>query len=465
MSLTWGFNSKFALRSGRRPGRALTSREATYHRKEKPTVPHPRVLRDAIYNVLALSMSRVHASSRQLLDCILVVLILIAIPHALAADWSEPERQLAQKIGAATGPGAVFLDVINLASYGKSDVEAIRRGLSTQLSALGIQLVKSDQASATVQVSLTQNIQDHVWVAEIRQGTAPPTIVMVTMARSGPSSSAPRPAGLSITRTLLWTQSARILDAAVVEISGSPTYLLILDSSGVRVAHLDHGQWKEQQFLPIEHPRPWPRDLRGRLVLRHDRLFDAYLPGVSCSSGGGASVSLTCRASDDPWPLAGEAFAQNAFFTPSRNFFTGVLVPGVQQESSVGPFYSAAPVPKSNYTLWLFATVDGSLQLVDGMTKQSMTGLGWGSDIGTVRSSCGSGFQVLAASNVDNAADAIRAFEFADREPVPVTPIVEFPGPVTALWTETAGAAAVAVVQNLESDRYEAYRLSISCSQ
>src|SRR4030095_639826 len=124
--------------------------------------------------------------------------------------------------------------------------------------------------------------------------------------------------------------------------------------------------------------KPWPRDLRGRLVLRKDHLFDAYLPGVLCSSGGGASLTLTCRDADEPLPLTSE---QNAFFAPRRNFFTGALVPGIRQENAVAPFYSAVSVPKPNYTLWVFASIDGSLQLVDGLDKQAQDGLGFGGDL------------------------------------------------------------------------------------
>jgi hypothetical protein len=128
------------------------------------------------------------------------------------------------------------------------------------------------------------------------------------------------------------------------------------------------------------------------------------IPGHSPASSTGSSP-LTATTSPARW------FLEFARKTPSR------------------PFYSAAPIPKSNYTLWVFASIDGSLQLVDGVSKQSLTGLGFGSDLAGVRSTCGSGWQVLATSNSDNAADAVRAFEFPDREPVPVSPVLDFAGP------------------------------------
>jgi len=39
----------------------------------------------------------------------------------------------------------------------------------------------------------------------------------------------------------------------------------------------------------------------------------------------------------------------------------------------------------------------------------------------------------------------------------------EFNGAITALWTDSDGTGAIAVSQNSETGRYEAYRLSIVC--
>ena len=78
---------------------------------------------------------------------------------------------------------------------------------------------------------------------------------------------------------------------------------------------------------------------------------------------------------------------------------------------------------------------------------------------------CGLGWQVLVAGNVDNAGETVRAFEIADREPVAVSQPAEFSGGITALWTDSDGTGAIAVSQNSETRRYEAYRLSITCGQ
>ena len=152
------------------------------------------------------------------------------------------------------------------------------------------------------------------------------------------------------------------------------------------------------------------------------------------------------------------------FFAPTRNYFTGVLSPAIGKFSTVPKFYSAAFVPREKYTLWLFAAADGKVHLIDGMNEQPST-FPWGSDIASVRTGCGAGSQVLATTSGDQAEDSIRAYEFPDRDPVAVSAAVDFPGPVSALWTEARGDSAIVIVKDRDAGSYEAFRLSLACAQ
>jgi hypothetical protein len=177
-------------------------------------------------------------------------------------------------------------------------------------------------------------------------------------------------------------------------------------------------------------------------------------------------VRVICRDSDDPWPLVTQAATVSAFFSPTRNFFTGVLAPGVGKDRIVPAFYTAAPVRREKFSLWLFAGVDGQILEVDGRNDQQAIRPNWGSDIAAIKTACGSGWQILATGNGDGTVlDTIRAFEFPDRDPVPVSPPIEMSGAVTALWTEPSGNGAIAVVHNQQTGKYEAFRLELSCSQ
>ncbi len=205
--------------------------------------------------------------------------------------------------------------------------------------------------------------------------------------------------------------------------------------------------------------------MRGRLLLRRDHLFDVYLPGTFCRSSSAAPLTIACIDTDDPWPLTSYDDGPRGFFAAVRNFFTGGLSPGIGKIANVPSFYSAAEFPRPGYKLWAFAAVDGSLHLVDGMTDLKVRGpkSKWGSDIAAVHSGCGSGTQLLVSEAGTPERDSLRAFEIPDRDPVAASSALEFDGQIVALWPETAGNSATAVVKRKDSGWYEAYRVSMSC--
>jgi len=420
--------------------------------------------RSAVYNARIPQMP----SSRSRFGraaCPLFIILLLAAHAAAAGNWASADEQLAAKIASVTGPGTVFIDFANRSSLTRAQTDEIRRALLTELAARGVRFVEAEQAAASVKVTFSENLQNYVWVAEIHQSSNESAVVMVFVAPPETQPVTHETPAVVIHKALLWSQPDRILDVAVID--GNPAHMAVLDANGVNIYKLPYKledkRWQPEQSLPVTHSRPGPRDLRGRLVLRKDHLFDVFLPGLFCRSTAKAPLALTCYESDDPWPLGTDQFALNAFFTPARNYFTGVLAPGIGQQTAAPPFYSAAPVPREKYTLWLFAGVDGQVHLLDGITDQSAGKLGWGSDIAAVRSSCGSGWQILATRSGSGSNDSIRAYEFPDREPIPVSEPVELDGMVSAVWTESNGATAIAVLQN--SARYEAFRLSIDCGR
>ena len=76
---------------------------------------------------------------------------------------------------------------------------------------------------------------------------------------------------------------------------------------------------------------------------------------------------------------------------------------------------------------WLFAGLDGQFRVVSE-TAERVVRLRWGTDVASIRTACGSGWQVLASSSDEGTSDTIRAYEFPDRDPVPVSAAVENSG-------------------------------------
>jgi hypothetical protein len=437
----------------------------------------------AVYNLPIPKMVNPAARAAHGLNLVLPILIFSAGLSGQAVDWSKAEQQLAKQIAGVTGPGAVAVRLENRSSLTKKDADAANSRLQADLEALGVHAVKPEQAAATVAVSLSENPTSYVWVAEIQLGAAESSVLMVSFLRAGGPAFSHESFPITLRKIPLWSQANRILDVAVLEEdpppNPAPKHIAVLDAEKVSVYTLQSGKWQREQAFSISHAGPWPRDLRGRVIAGKDHLFDVYLPGVLCRTSAALPLSLSCRQSDDPWPLVwrpvnpetgtskgtlSAASPVNAFFAPTRNFFTGALSPGIGAFTTISKFYSAAFLPRNQYLLGVFAAVDGQIHLVDGVTDQAAS-LGWGSDVASLQTTCGIGWQVLATSSGDNPGDSVRAYELADRDPVPVSMAADFAGEITALWTEIKGDTAVAVARNQRTGDYEAFRLAATCNQ
>ncbi len=397
----------------------------------------------------------------------------LAPTSSSASSLGDTARQLAHQAAAAAGPGAFALEVANRSSLDDKSVREVRSALEAQLYVEGVRTAKEDQSMGTIAVILSESLREYVWTAEIIVGSDARRVVLVSLAR--PQAGTPFAAAMPVVlkKTFLFAQEQPMLDLALVDMPGG-SRLLVLDGGRVAIYRQSgataSARWELEASLPIAHSRIFPRDLRGRLFLRRDHLFDIALPGTFCRSSPNAAspITLTCNDTDDPtyndpWPLTPDDGSVRAFFAANRNFFTGALSPGVGKISAVPSFYSAAALPRSGYMLWAFAAVDGSLHWVDGMTDQVIRGAKWGSDLASVRSSCGAGAQLLVSESGDAQRDSLRAFEIPDRDPVPVSAPAEFDGRIVALWTDSASTGAAAVVKRKDTGWYEAYRISITC--
>ena len=76
-----------------------------------------------------------------------------------------------------------------------------------------------------------------------------------------------------------------------------------------------------------------------------------------------------------------------------------------------------------------------------------------------VSSAC-TGLKIVAN---DSASNALAIYELVNHSPVRVSDSIEMPGSVTALWP--AGNAALAVVRNKSTNRYEAYSIGVVCGR
>lgn len=356
---------------------------------------------------------------------LVIVLCLLAPPE-------DPIREMARKIATALNPReAVALSLHSASSLTPAEAAAVRRELESQLRAGGFAL--APEAPVAVAVTLSENRQGGVWIAEIRHGDRR-DVVMVAPVRP-PDRTLRTPMGID--RQLVLEQADPILDAAVLD-----SALIVLEPAEVVFYHRQDARWERRQAFALPQ-RVWPRDLRGRLKVDGDAL-QAFLPGLLCTGTVQPELALQCGDSDAPWP-AGAPLAKG------RNYFEAEKLP---------PFYSAAHVGE----VALLAGLDGRVRLFDGALQPLGSFAGWGSELVAVETGCGNGHQVLSTHPGDaSETDAVQAFEIAGRQPVAVSPPLEFTGPVTALSPAGPGSA-LAISRDLETGQYAAFRISLTCS-
>ena len=411
-------------------------------------------------------------------SAVVLLLLLVACAAQASERWEPQVAAFAKKIAAVSGPGTATLELRNISSLTAEQVTAIRRPLELQLRTAGVQLRPEHEASVGIRVTLSDNRRGWLWIAEVQQGTET-RVTMLEVAEDRAASAAASSLPMTLHSTLLLTTSEVLLDAQPLE---NPRGVLVaLTKHSALLYQQQNGRWQQVRELSLPVKTTQTRDPRGRIVPAADHPFDLYFPGGNCTAAGDRTetIALNCIASDDPWPLGG----QGAVYNPARNYFTGLLVPGVGR--AMPPFYSAAPLrkpstptngvpwtpPQPKYTLWVFAGVDGHVSSFDGTNERHLGGTAheWGSDLAALHSGCGAGTQLLAtAGGAAEDSDSLQAFEIADREPLAASAPLKFNGSLIALWGAPGAGPATAVVHagpQTGQGGYDAYSVSLACSQ
>ncbi|MGH9776395.1 MAG: hypothetical protein ACRD50_15795 [Candidatus Acidiferrales bacterium] len=405
---------------------------------------------------------------------VIILLLAIAFPSNLRAQAADPAAaQLAKKILNVAGPrGTMFLEVRNLSSLGVAEFAIARRGLQSALRSGGFDLIPGAPAEDEVRVTVAENVLGHLWVAEIRRG-GNQQVVMVLEAKSLATVAASGRPSPVLQKKLVYSQASPILDFA--EIPGAPDgilHILILEPEQISFYDLVQENWNLHASSPIRHKNAWPRDLRGRIELEREGVFEAYLPGFQCGGYAWRGFSADCmevaETSDNHgWPFNGSGEERSdAPFPANRNFFAGYVTTLGENATKFPAFYSGAPLKFPDETPWIFAGLDGKARLYENSAQAAAAFTNWGSDITALGRGCGSSWQILVTSANDwTQPDSIQAYEIVDRQAVAIGQPADFSGPVMSLWPATDGKSANVIARNLKTGEYEAYALTVVCNQ
>ena len=203
----------------------------------------------AVYNSANREMMRPTSRLRWALClCVLVSQL------SFASDWHDPVSQLAAKITTATGPGVVALEINNRSSISSADADEIRRQLVALLATSGVRIWQPDQASANIKLTLSENLQEYVWVAEIQAAANDSKVLLVSTPRTNFAAPAANAPPITIRSTPLISQADPVLDVAMVQ--NNPPQIIVLGRNAVTIEEFANQHWSVAQTLPIISPTP-----------------------------------------------------------------------------------------------------------------------------------------------------------------------------------------------------------------
>ena len=308
---------------------------------------------------------------------------------------------------------------------------------------------------------------ERIWVAELAEGSET-RVTMVHLALDRPQESQ-LGSGITLRKQTILTASEPVL--AALE---TPNGLAILEPEQiVFYIHAADG-WHERTRANVGQKRPLARDPRGIMLTTQDGMgFEAWLPGILCTGTYAPAPpaedwQVHCADSDDPWPIVQMNSTVNtaplkAFYNAARNYFTGVVTPGLGVD--LPPFYSAALIPRPvGGAALLVNGIDGKVQLTENNALKPVTGTrDWGSDFAGLRSACGADTPIIASGSGEASNDGLRAYELPANEAIPASAPLAMMGAVMQIWAAPDGRSVLAVVRNTAGE-YEVDRVTALCN-
>ncbi len=255
-------------------------------------------------------------SSRRLLlqfQTALIAICFVACPHAVAAQtptqlppqWDEAVSRLADEIAADVSPmHALSLETKNISDLSASEAGNVQAALETKLKNRSFHFANSDSSvsepAANVQFTISQSVEGHVLIAELRSGVEPNVqtqIAIVAAPKPVPGIAEQNLGTLTLDKRLIWQQPTKFLDFQLlaVDAAGNPSLLAILEPDRLAYYRAQDGGWRFSQAISISHsPR---RDLLGAIDNDGKR---AYLGDITCAGELIEPETLECLGTGTP---------------------------------------------------------------------------------------------------------------------------------------------------------------------
>jgi hypothetical protein len=332
---------------------------------------------------------------------ILMLFVLLGTPMAArSATLDDSAKELAGKIAAALPEAkTVALDVRNISSLTLDEVARVTQTLKTELQDRSIHAPADGAAAVSVAVTLSENLRNSVWTAEIGQGNVS-RVVLVIVPRSSEQRGVSHVMPIVLRDEKFWEGSERILDAGIIPDLKGGAWRVLLLPDGVMIQEVGGGVASKVEIPSAQRST---RDPTGSLALLGNAVVARLEPQV-------CTVILDTRTI---------AECHSAFAPASA-----------RDPVDLAPLDTSVPQSR--------------ILLVRNRCGQNQQ------------------FLVTGAGD-DTQEDSIQLYETQGSRSFPVSNPLNFAGAVVALHAHEADSIATGIVRNLETGNYEAYRLFISC--
>jgi hypothetical protein len=380
-----------------------------------------------------------------------IFLLIAFVPQNSRADsLEEGVRALARRVWSSIHATSVQCEFGNLSTLRAGAYASLATAFEEELQRRGIKIVQSDAAVRLV-VSVTQDPTDFIGVVQIQRKGNSETVMETIGPVNGPP--APEPAfNLTLRREFLFSQDGPIVDMVF---DSDSKRVFVLGVRDVGAYELREGHWMMTGSERLPRRGVMSRNERGYFSAEIDS-ESAVFPEESCT--------LSMLPGTKGWECQKNTTEVGVRSVPAE----------AMAGKKLGPWISAAQLDTEGITRFVVTGEDGLARLYGEEPEPVAIFSDWGSEVASVYSGCGSGWQLLVTGTGDwTQPDEIQAIDIKDRRAQTVSDPMEFPGPVTVLRTpgkragENAAAQgqALAVDLNLQTGRYEAYLLSIACTK
>ncbi len=330
--------------------------------------------------------------------------LLVAPKVAMSATLEDSARELASKVAETLPPqGVVAIELQNVSSLTPKEVDRISQTFSAALRDSGFNL--DHDAAIRVSVMLSENVKGFLWSAEISRGDASKVLLIAV-----PRDLQDRPMASSMPIVLrserFWEGPQRILDAVEMTSAKQGAILLLLQPDGLVVRQKDDSSSFKVEIPEAQTATRVPSGLiHGENACRSLESSPCVLVTLN---------SRICTIALETRKVA-ECHSED---TPRANDF-------LQLRSSAQTF----PHGRGEFT--------------------------------AASAHCGTQVRFAAGTGDYTQADSVQAFEEQRSTFVTLSDELSFPGPVMAL--HMTDRVPTAIVRNLLTGNYEAYRISTTC--